>query len=321
MRPLRPDLGPRTASSTAAEVNEPSANWATPGCSGWPSHTPCSASLSPWWRSTRWTTVRAAVAGPSSHVARSSRLMSSKGRMGAGLPCWRPRNPASQLSDGPDAARGRSGRRVSRPGCANRTNEPSNRPGPAPDGARTMPSASGFGCREAGRSSRRCSRVIAWWYQVELGAAADQVEAGPHQLVRDRRPARVGDDPELDAPGVDLLGDLVAQLALLQVPVERRVRPADQAFGAVRAVDQLVVRGDDPHPEQEPQEEEPALQQHVPADEAAGVRVGGAQDPRVAELVAVDQRARGLGEAALLGFARRLVAELDRDPVAVPTAW
>ena len=33
---------------------------------------------------------------------------------------------------------------------------------------------------------------------------------------------------------------------------------------------QLVVRGYDPHAEQEAQEQEPALQQHVAADEVAG---------------------------------------------------
>ena len=194
-----PPTGRPTVSSSVAERNDPSGHRGEPGVQRMPEPHAVQGVLDrPVASGRAVTTPRTAAAG----LSRPRRARAGRCRRRA---AWRRgclwgtgSNPLHDV-----------GRRVPRPGCANRTTNPSNRPGPAPDGARTMPSGPGSG-GSGGSLSRRSSRVIAWWYQLQLGPATEQVEAGPARAVADRRPARVGDDPELHAPGVDLLGDLVA---------------------------------------------------------------------------------------------------------------
>src|SRR3954454_19507276 len=212
-----PPTGPPTLSSNVAEMKDPAVTAARPGWSGCPSHTPCRASATARFFRSRWTTARIAAAGLSSACARSIRTMSSKGRMDAELA----RGDCFQTGSWRADRRRRGSVVASRVEAG--VGEPDDEPlEAARTRARRRPDDPvGVRLRLLGRVFQQ---VLQPGHRVvvpgELGAPGERGAPGPHQLVRDGRPARVGDDPELDAPGVDLLRDLVAQLALLQVAVE-----------------------------------------------------------------------------------------------------
>ncbi len=124
---------------------------------------------------------------------------------------------------------------------------------------------------------------------------------------------------ELDRAGVEPLPHLVVQATRLEVAVQRRVVPAEDAHLATVERARLVVVAADPHADVQAEDAREAdVQEHVATRHRDVLAVRRADDVGVGDLVADHQLSRRLPAAARHRIARRLGRQLAHDLVDVP---